>query len=124
MISTVGAPAAIGPYSQAIRAGNLVFCSGQIALHPATGEMVGTDVATQTEQVMANLEKVLLAAGARLATVVRTTIFLVDMNDFQAVNAVYMRHFAAPGPPARATVAVRALPKGALVEIDAIAVCD
>ena len=114
------APAAIGPYSQAIRAGNLLFCSGQIALDPKTGQIVGTTAAAQAEQVMKNLAAVLAAGGASLASVARTTIFLASMDDFAAVNEVYAKHFGAH-KPARATVAVKELPKGGLVEIDCIA---
>jgi 2-iminobutanoate/2-iminopropanoate deaminase len=119
-VQTASAPKAIGPYSQAIRAGELVFCSGQIPLDPASGEMVAGDVAAQTRQVMKNLEAVLRAAGTDLTHVVKTTIFLVDLGDFARVNAVYGESFPA-APPARATVQVAALPKGALVEIEAIA---
>jgi 2-iminobutanoate/2-iminopropanoate deaminase len=119
-VQTANAPKAIGPYSQAIRAGELVFCSGQIPLDPATGEMVPGDVAAQTRQVMKNLEAVLRAAGADLAKVVKTTIFLVDLGDFARVNAAYAESFPS-APPARSTVQVAALPKGALVEIEAIA---
>lgn len=120
VISSSRAPAAIGPYSQAIRAGGLLFCSGQIPLDPETGEMVGDDAASQTRQVMANLAAVLDAAGATLESVVRCTIFLANMDDFQAVNVVYGMSFPSD-PPARETVGVAALPKGALVEISAIA---
>ena len=121
VISTDAAPAAIGPYSQAVLAGGLVFCSGQIALDPATGAMVGgDDVRAQTERVMKNLAAVLEAGGASLSDVVRATIYVVDMNDFGAVNEVYAGFFA-DAPPARATVGVAALPRGARVEIDAIA---
>lgn len=121
IVATSSAPGAIGPYSQAVKAGNLVFCSGQIALDPATGELVGgDDVAAQTKQAMTNLEAVLAAAGASLATVVRTTIFLSDMNDFAAVNAVYGERVGA-APPARVTVEVSRLPLDVKVEIDAIA---
>lgn len=121
VISSPAAPAAIGPYSQAIAAGNLLFCSGQIPLDPKTMQMVGTTAADQAEQVLKNLAAVLTAGGASLGDVVRTTIFLTSMNDFAAVNEVYGKHFAAH-KPARATVAVKELPKGALVEIDCIAV--
>ena len=114
------APAAIGPYSQAIRAGNLLFCSGQIPLDPKTMQLVGSNAAEQADQVLKNLAAVLTAGGASLAHVVRTTIFLASMGDFAAVNEVYGRHFGAH-KPARATVAVKELPKGALVEIDCIA---
>jgi 2-iminobutanoate/2-iminopropanoate deaminase len=120
-VHSKSAPAAIGPYSQAIKAGNLLFCSGQIALDPATMEMVGKTVAEQAEQVMNNLKAVLAAGGASIRNVVRTTIFLVDMADFAAVNEVYGRHLG-DHKPARATVAVKQLPKGGLVEIDCIAV--
>ncbi len=114
------APAAIGPYSQAIRAGNELFCSGQIALDPKTMQIVGTTAAEQAEQVLKNLAAVLRAGGASLSHVARTTIYLVSMADFAAVNEVYGRHFGAH-KPARATVAVKELPKGGLVEIDCIA---
>jgi 2-iminobutanoate/2-iminopropanoate deaminase len=122
-IATKGAPAAIGPYSQAVvaPAGSLVFCSGQIALDPTTGEMVGAgDVRTQTERVLDNLGAVLAAAGASFASVVKTTIFLADLQDFGNVNEIYARYFPSQ-PPARATVQAAGLPRGALVEIDAIA---
>ena len=117
------APKAIGPYSQAVRVGDFVFCSGQIALIPGTGALLDGGVEAQTRQVLDNLEAVLAAAGARFEHVVKTTIFLADIDDFQKVNAVYGERFASGGepPPARATVAVAALPRGALVEIDAIA---
>ena len=118
---TTAAPAAIGPYSQAIGAGGFVFASGQIALDPRSGALVEGDVETQARQVLANLAAVLAAAGLTFADVVKTTIFLVDMNDFAAVNAVYGESFAGETPPARSTVAVRALPRGAAIEIDAIA---
>ncbi len=120
---TERAPAPIGPYSQAVRAGALLFCSGQIPIDPATGELVPGDVAAQSLQVMKNLEAVLEAAGLRFANVVKTTIFLVDMADFGAVNAVYGEAFGNV-PPARSTVAVAALPRNARVEIDAIASFD
>ena len=119
-ISTKEAPAAIGPYSQAVRAGPLVFLSGQVALDPATGQLVAGDVVAQTDQVMTNLGAVLAAAGCGFADVVRTTIYLVDMADFARVNEAYGRFFEPPYP-ARATVQVSALPRGARVEIDAIA---
>ncbi len=120
-VSTPDAPAAIGPYSQAVVSGDWVFCSGQIALHPKTGELTGTTAAEQAERLLENLVAVLAAAGARPADVVRCTVFLVDMGDFAAVNAVYARYFDGPVPPSRATVAVAALPKGARVEVDCIA---
>jgi 2-iminobutanoate/2-iminopropanoate deaminase len=121
VVATENAPRAIGPYSQGIVASGLVFCSGQIALDPKTGEMVGAgDVRAQAEQVMQNLEGVLQAAGSSFARVVKTTIYLMDLADFGAVNEIYGRRFAGE-PPARATVQVAGLPKGAMVEIDAIA---
>lgn len=119
-ISTPDAPAAIGPYSQGIRAGDLVFLSGQIPLDPRTGAMVDGGIAAQTERVLENLAAVLAAAGCSFADVVKTTIFLVDLADFQAVNEAYARRFG-EAPPARATVQVSALPRGARVEIDAVA---
>jgi 2-iminobutanoate/2-iminopropanoate deaminase len=119
-ISSAGAPKAIGPYSQAIRAGQLLFLSGQVPLDPATGQLVGGDIAAQTRRVMENLGAVLNAAGLSFADVVRTTIFLADINDFAAVNEVYGSYFSAPAP-ARATVQVARLPKDARVEIDAVA---
>jgi 2-iminobutanoate/2-iminopropanoate deaminase len=119
-ITTSRAPAAIGPYSQAIQSGDLLFLSGQVPIDPATGELVTGDIAVQTDRVLDNLDAVLGAAGASFANVVKTTIYLVDLGDFQVVNATYAKRFAA-APPARATVQVSALPKGARVEIDAIA---
>ncbi len=120
VVSTASAPSAIGPYSQAIKAGGLVYCSGQIPLDPQTMQMVGATAAEQAEKVLDNLGAVLAAAGSSFDRVVRTTIYLVSMSDFAAVNEVYGRRFATH-KPARATVAVRELPKGALVEIDCIA---
>lgn len=120
LVSTTGAPEAIGPYSQAVIAGDLVFCSGQIALDPETGALVEGGVEAQTRQVLDNLEAVLAAADSSLASAVKTTIFLADMNDFAAVNAIYGERVGAQ-PPARATVEVSRLPKDVLVEIDAIA---
>ena len=114
------APAPIGPYSQAILAGDELFCSGQIPLDHASGEIVGSDAKAQTRQVLANLQAVLTAANFSAADVVKTTIYLVDINDFSAVNAEYEKIFDA-SKPARSTVAVAALPRGARVEIDAIA---
>jgi 2-iminobutanoate/2-iminopropanoate deaminase len=119
-IQTEQAPQAIGPYSQAIRAGSLIFCSGQIALDPQSGALLDGDVRAQTKRVMDNLGAVLFAAGASWDDVVKTTIYLADLSDFEAVNGAYAEYFAAQ-PPARATVQVAALPKGAAVEIDAIA---
>jgi 2-iminobutanoate/2-iminopropanoate deaminase len=119
-VSTGGAPAAIGPYSQAIAADGFVFCSGQIGLDPTTGELVEGGIEAQAERALRNLAAVLDAAGAAMADVVKTTVFLADIGDFGAVNGVYARHMPDP-PPARSTFAVGALPKGALVEIEAIA---
>ena len=120
-VSSPHAPKAIGPYSQGIVAGELVFCSGQIPLDPQTGEMVGAgDVRAQARQVMRNLGAVLEAAGATFADVVKTTIFVADLADYAAVNEVYGAFFPSE-PPARSTVQVAGLPRGALVEIDAIA---
>jgi 2-iminobutanoate/2-iminopropanoate deaminase len=124
-VSSPGAPKAIGPYSQAIeaRGGRTLWLSGQIALDPSTGELVGGDVAAQTERVMENLGAVLAAAGAGFAQVVRCTIYLADLADFAKVNEIYGRRFP-KDPPARATVQVAALPRGARVEIDAVAVLE
>ncbi|MEO6594053.1 MAG: RidA family protein [Planctomycetota bacterium] len=119
-IHSSSAPAAIGPYSQAQRVGDLLFCSGQIALDPSTMQLVGKTAAEQCEQVLKNLAAVLKAGGGTFANVARTTIYLVSMADFAAVNEVYGRHFG-DNKPARATVAVKELPKGGLVEIDCIA---
>ena len=119
-ISTEAAPKAIGPYSQAIRAGSLLFVSGQIPLDPATGAMVDGDVAAQTHRVFANLKAILEAAGASLDNVVRSTVYLADMNDFAVVNGVYGTYFSSPAH-ARATVQAARLPKDARVEIDVIA---
>ena len=120
-LTTADAPGAIGPYSQAVRAGSMVFLSGQIPLDPATGHMVEGDIAAQTERVMKNLAAVLEAAGCGWQEVVKTTIYLVDLGAFATVNGVYGKYLQTPFP-ARATVQVAALPRGALVEIDAIAV--
>jgi 2-iminobutanoate/2-iminopropanoate deaminase len=124
VISTSQAPAPVGPYNQAIAAtGKMIFVAGQIALEPQTGEIVGgTDVAKQTEQVMANLRAILEAAGASFAHVVKTGVFLKDMNDFAAMNGVYAQYFQEETAPARACVEVARLPKDVLVEIDCIAV--
>jgi 2-iminobutanoate/2-iminopropanoate deaminase len=119
-ISTSSAPAAIGPYSQGIGSGDLVFCSGQLGLDPATGAMVEGGVEAQAERALRNLEAVLDAAGCSWADVVKTTIYLADINDFGAVNGVYARFMADP-PPARSTFAVGELPKGGRIEIEAIA---
>jgi 2-iminobutanoate/2-iminopropanoate deaminase len=123
VIRTENAPAPVGPYNQAIAAsGQLVFVAGQIPLHPSTGEIVGEDVVKQTEQVMANLEAVLAAAGAKTQDIVKTTVFLADMKDFAAMNRVYARYFDEELAPARACVEVSRLPKDVLVEIECIAV--
>ncbi len=119
-ISAADAPKAIGPYSQAVRAGDMVFCSGQIPLDPRSGEMVVGDIAKETERVLDNLAAVLRAAGLGFEHVVRTTIYLIEMADFPKVNETYAKRFSGTFP-ARATVQVAALPKGARVEIDAIA---
>ena len=120
VIATDRAPSAIGPYSQAIRADLSVFASGQVPIDPATGQLVDGDIAAQTRQALTNLAAVLEAAGSSLAHVLKTTVFLTDMDDFQAMNAVYAEFFPA-APPARSTVAVLALPRGARVEVEAIA---
>ena len=119
-VKTGNAPAAIGPYSQAVRSGGFLFCSGQIPLEPATGKIVEGGIEAQTERVLRNLEAVLAAGGASLARVVKTTVYLADLADFPRMNEVYGRFFSNQ-PPARATVQVAKLPAGALVEIDAIA---
>jgi len=121
IITTDGAPKAIGPYSQAIATDNLVFTAGQVALDPQSGELVGRTTAEQTEQVFANLKAVLTAAGVSLANVVKSTVYLLDMADFAQMNEVYARHFGAH-KPARSTVQAAGLPKAARVEIDVIAV--
>ena len=122
-VVTSQAPAPVGPYNQAVKAGGLLFCSGQIALDPASGEMVGGgDVEAETRQVLATLEAVLAEAGCSPQQVVRTTVFLADLGDFARVNAIYADTFGAGVSPARACVEVAALPKGARVEIDCIAV--
>ena len=122
-VVTAAAPAPVGPYNQAVKAAGLLFCSGQIALDPATGAMVGDgDVELETRQVLANLQAVLAAAGCTAQQVVRTTVFLADLADFAAVNAIYGEVFGEGVSPARACVEVAALPKAARVEIDCIAV--
>ena len=118
-VSTQGAPAAIGPYSQGIATDGFLFCSGQIGLDPATG-ILAEGLEAQTEQVLRNVGAVLSAAGLTMADVVKTTVFLIDMATFPTVNSIYGRHVVDP-PPARSTVAVSALPRGALIEIEAIA---
>jgi 2-iminobutanoate/2-iminopropanoate deaminase len=119
-VATDRAPKAIGPYSQAIRAGSLLFCSGQIPLDRATGELVDGDIAAQTRQVFANITAILQAAGTSLDRVVKTTVFLADMNDFAAMNEVYATLFPSPAP-ARSTVAAAGLPRSARIEIEVIA---
>lgn len=120
IISTDQAPAAIGPYSQAVVHGDLLFCSGQISLLPSGEGPVGDNATEQAEQIMKNIAAVLAAGGSSFEKVIKTTIFLLDMGDFAAVNEVYGRHFP-QNPPARSTVAVSALPKGAIVEIEVVA---
>jgi 2-iminobutanoate/2-iminopropanoate deaminase len=120
-VSTDKAPKAIGPYSQAVVADNVVYTAGQVALDPTSGELVGTSVAEQTEQVLKNIAAVLAASGASLGQVVKTTVYLADMADFSAMNEVYARHFGGHRP-ARSTIQAAGLPKGARVEIDAVAV--
>jgi len=123
IISTSEAPAAIGPYSQAVRSGNFLFCSGQIPLDPKSGQIVSGDIATQTRRVLDNVEAVLKAEGLTFENIVKTTIFLTDLGDFQTVNEIYGSYFKQQ-PPARSTVQVSALPKGAKVEIEVIAGAD
>jgi 2-iminobutanoate/2-iminopropanoate deaminase len=120
IVTTKDAPQAIGPYSQAIKASGFIFTSGQIAIDPATQQVVGTDIAVQTERVLRNLSEILEAAGSGLGKVVRSTVFLKNMNDFAAMNQVYGKYFSS-APPARSTVEVARLPKDVLVEIDVIA---
>jgi 2-iminobutanoate/2-iminopropanoate deaminase len=122
-VSTPSAPQAIGPYSQGIRAGSLLFVSGQVPIDPATGNIIEGDIAAQTHRVFQNIGEILKAGGASFDHVVRTTVFLADMNDFAAMNAVYATYFTTPAP-ARATVQVSRLPKDARVEIDVIASVD
>jgi 2-iminobutanoate/2-iminopropanoate deaminase len=119
-VSSDGAPAAIGPYSQGMRTGDLLFCSGQIPLEPTTGELVKDDIEGQARRCLENLSAVAEAAGGSLANAVRCTVYLTDMNDFARVNEVYGEFFGGDDPPARVAVAAAALPKGADVEIDAI----
>lgn len=121
-ISTPDAPKAIGPYSQAILAGNVIYTSGQIALDPVSGQLVGSDIQAQTEQVMKNLSAVLKAAGASFGNAVKTTCFLADIADFAAFNEIYAKYITSA--PARSCVAVKSLPKGALVEVEVVAVTD
>jgi 2-iminobutanoate/2-iminopropanoate deaminase len=119
-VKAAGAPAAIGPYSQAVRTGGFLFCSGQIPLDPSTGKIVDGGIEEQTERVLSNLEAVLIAGGGTLRSVVKTTVYLVDLGDFTAMNGIYGKFFP-EDPPARATVQVVKLPAGARVEIDAVA---
>ncbi len=121
VIATTAAPAAVGPYSQAIAVGELLFCAGQIPLDPATGELVAGDITAQTERVCSNVKAVLAANGMTFADVVKTTVFMTDLGAFAAMNAVYASHFTEPFP-ARSTVQVAALPRGAQVEIEVTAV--
>jgi 2-iminobutanoate/2-iminopropanoate deaminase len=122
-VSTSGAPGAIGPYSQAVRIGNFLYASGQIALDPATGQLVPGGIAEQTTRVLENIKAIVTAAGADLAHIVKTVVFLKDMKDFAAMNEIYAKYLAPDGAvkPARSTVAVAGLPKDALVEIEIIA---
>ena len=123
VILTPHAPAAVGPYSQAIKANGFVYTAGQLGLDPQTGAFAGADVAAQARQAMQNLKAILAAAGSDMSRVVKTTIFLVDMGDFKAVNAIYGEYFEG-APPARSTVQVAALPLGGLVEIEAVALAE
>ncbi len=122
IINSKDAPAAVGPYSQAVRAGNLVYTAGQIGMGPASGSTLGGGVAGQTEQALRNLEAVLQAAGSDMAHVIKTTVYLTDMSHFQLMNQVYARFFGEVNPPARSTVEVAGLPLGAVVEIEAVAI--
>lgn len=122
IVSSADAPAAIGPYSQAVILGNLVFCSGQVAIDPATKELVPGGIEEQTRQCLQNLTHVLLAAGSSLERALKTTVYLENLDDFGKMNAVYAGFFPADAPPARATVGVARLPRSALVEIDCVAV--
>ena len=121
VIHTDSAPKAIGPYSQAIRSGNLIFAAGQVPIVPATGDLIAGDIEAQARQVLTNLKAVLEAAGSGLDKVVKTTVFMTNLGDFARMNAVYAEFFPA-NPPARSTVQVSALPKGAMVEIECVAI--
>jgi 2-iminobutanoate/2-iminopropanoate deaminase len=123
IVSTPKAPAAIGPYSQAVKAGGVVYCSGQIALDPVSGELIAGDISTETERVLKNVEALLAASGSGLDRVVKASVFLSDMGLFGPMNEVYARFFHI-NPPARETVAVKGLPRGVNVEISVIALCD
>lgn len=120
VVSTESAPAAIGPYSQAIAVGDLLFISGQLPVDPASGNLVEGDIGAMTRQIFENMEKILLAGGSSLADIVKTTVFLADLGDFQAMNAAYAEFFT-ENPPARSTIQVAALPRGARIEIEAVA---
>ena len=121
IVKVKGAPAPVGPYNQAVIIGNLVYTAGQIPLDPVSGQMVGTNVGEQAQQVLKNLKAVLESAGSSLAKVVKTTVFLKDLNDFNAMNEVYAKYFDAATAPARSTIQVARLPKDSLVEIEAVA---
>ncbi|MCX6967960.1 MAG: RidA family protein [Verrucomicrobia bacterium] len=123
VIATSEAPKAVGPYSQAVAVGNFLFCAGQIPLDPATGELIEGDVTAQAERVLQNVQGVLAANGMTFANVVKSTVFMVDLANFGAMNAVYAKYFSEPFP-ARSTIQVAALPKGAQVEIEVIAVAE
>lgn len=123
IISTTEAPAAIGPYSQAVRAGSMIFCAGQVPLDPKTGQIVSEDISEQTRRVLDNLTAVLKAEGLTMANIVKTTVFLADFGDFPKMNEVYATYFT-DQPPARSTVGVSTLPKNARVEIEAIAIAN
>lgn len=123
IISTTEAPAAIGPYSQAVRAGSMIFCAGQVPLDPQTGEIVSQDIAEQTRRVLENIAAILRSEHLTLNNVIKTTVFLADFGDFQKMNEVYATYFTGQ-PPARSTVGVSTLPKNARVEIEAIAIAD
>lgn len=120
IVSTMNAPQAIGPYSQAVISGDLIFLSGQIPLDPETGKLRGSDIAAQTERVLLNIQAVVEAAGGSLADIVKTTVYLVDLKNFNEMNRVYERYFQ-ENPPARATIQVASLPAGAMIEIEAVA---
>ena len=123
IISTSEAPAAVGPYSQAVRIGSTVYCAGQIPLDPKSGQIVSKDISEQTRRVLANISAILKAEGLSFENIVKTTIFLTDLADFQTVNEIYASYFK-QAPPARSTVQVAALPKGARIEIEAIAAAE
>jgi len=120
IVNTNEAPAAVGPYSQAVRAGGFLFCAGQIPLDPKTGSIVGSDIKTQTEQVLKNIEAILKAEGLSFDNVVKTTVFMIDLSEFAQMNEVYAKYFRPPYP-ARSTIQVAALPRGAKIEIEVVA---